>query len=86
MIVESAFFVTFNLYSFVLDTWKEYKEYRRVNIGPYVDNVQSKRQTEICLFEGKGSQAKDEILIKKKKKKTNENDNKNSMIVYDRLG
>lgn len=43
MIVESVFFVTFKLYSFVLDKWKEYKEYRRVNIGPYVDNVWRKR-------------------------------------------
>ena len=64
MIVESAFFVTFKLYSFVLDTWKEYKEYRRVNIRSYVDNVWRKRQIEICLFGRKGI-----ILTKKNKRK-----------------
>ena len=34
VILGSVFFSTFNFLSFVLDTWKEYKEYREANSGP----------------------------------------------------
>ena len=92
VILGSVFFSTFNFLSFVLDTWKEYKEYREANSGPrtlksFHTRVRFGRKDRPKFvwkekMDVKRSKAK-KYIQKKEKNKDDKNDNKN---IWDRLG
>ena len=89
------YFSTFNFLSLILDTWKEYKQYREANPGPrtlksfhtWVRFGGKDRPGFVWKekMDVKRSKAK-KYIQKREKNKDDKNDNKNKITVWDRLG